>query len=475
MKDEKQPAGLSLSRRGPFIFFLLGPLILRVLPCSNAFWFDEVWSWQISQIVKSPVGILTNPLAQSDNNHPLNTLWMYLVGDTSLWWIYRLPSLLCGCAMFLLILWMERKFSRRTFILVCLLVGLSFPLIIYSSEARGYAPMLLCAVGCYYLLRVIAADPTRKLRGILFAILCSIGLLFHLTFVQFLLAAIILAILVLPRRTLWKTLPLLFGLPFAVLVALVLIFVRHLHFGGAPDASATNAVASTLSLVLGGPMSGVAIYPIAVVVLILVLLALRWLYCRGRAEGWFFIVAIFVAPAAMIIAQSLSAGEMPTIQIRYLLIPFTFSLILLGRYFVALLHRGAWVRPLCMAILALAMLGDGYHVGRFLAVGRGDYKEAVEHISADTASTNLTWASDSPGNAFRVNSLLLYYQRFVRLGQHFEQSKNPQWVILNIQQLPDSFPLIYSFDGEPYKFDSVYPAYGLSGWSWVLYRKAPSY
>jgi hypothetical protein len=455
-------AGLPIYRQAP-LALLFAPFILRLLPCFNAFWFDEIWSWQISRVVTSPLQILTNPLAQSDNNHPLNTLWMYLVGDTSQWWIYRLPSLLTGCATVLLILWMERKLFRWSALTICLLIGLSFPLITYSSEARGYAPMMLGAVAAYYLLRSNAWP-----QKIAFALICTIGLLCHLTFLHFLLAA---GVGVLAEKKPRKLL--LFTPTLIVFVAYIWIFLRHLQVGGAPPASTTATIAETLSLLLGGPLAGMMSHFIAVVVLACIAGALFWLYRRSMPDAFFFLTAIFLAPALTILPRSFSPTSAPSLQVRYLLVPFIFSLILLTRYFAAVLQGRSWMRKLCIPIIALATLGNGYHLGRFLAVGRSDYRAALTHMAANTQATVITWSSDNESNNFRVNTILWYYKRFLPPGEIIYPSNDPTWFILNIldtSSLPSTLPPFRS-GSSIYQFDSIYPAYGLSGWSWVLYKK----
>jgi hypothetical protein len=449
-------AGLPLQRQAP-LALLFAPFILRLLPCSNAFWFDEIWSWQISRVVTSPLQILTNPLAQTDNNHPLNTLWMYLIGNTSSWWIYRLPAMLAGCAMVLLILWMERKIFRWSALVVCLLIGLSFPLITYSSEARGYAPMLLCAVAGYYLLR-----SEKLIVQIAFAAICCVGLLCHLTFIHFLLAAIISGLVQRRPRKLWVFVPSL-----VLLVFYVWIFVRHIQIGGAPDASIVATVAGTLSLMLGGPRGGVAIYFVAAMVLACIIRGLMWMRRRSGPEALFFLLVIFVAPLITILLQDLSPNHAPSIQVRYLLVPFTFSLILLVRYFAAHLQQRSANRAIFIAILALATLGNGYHLGRFFAVGRGDYLGALQYMAANSPTPSITWSCVDSGNAFRTGKILSYYQELLPT-RPFLQSSEPQWLVYNVDNLPDSYPPI-RLGNSIYHFDSSYPAYGLSGWSWVLY------
>jgi hypothetical protein len=155
---------------------------------------------------------------------------------------------------------------------------------------------------------------------------------------------------------------------------------------------------------------------------------------------------------------------------RYLLVPFMFSLILLARYFGAMLQGPGWQRKICIVILALATLGNGYHLGRFLAVGRGDYREALDYMAANTLSGRITWASNTGGNTFRDTKMILYYQRFLPPGGTVEFVDHPDWLIFNVQDVSQPTPTV-EFNQGIYGFDSMYPAYGLSGWTWIIYRK----
>src|SRR5437016_1144243 len=70
--------------------------IVRMYALSDDFWFDEIWSWQITTQVHSVGEIFTSGDAQIDNNHPLNSMFMYMLGDRKIWQVYRILSFLTG-------------------------------------------------------------------------------------------------------------------------------------------------------------------------------------------------------------------------------------------------------------------------------------------------------------------------------------------------------------------------------------------
>jgi uncharacterized membrane protein len=112
--------------------------VLQVLAARGDLWFDEIWSLRLAEKVDSAVEIVT--ILIRDNNHILNTLWMYTVGDPSWLMIYRLPAVSAGVGAVVLSGLIARRWGTTAAVLGLVLTGLSYPLVHYSSEARGYAP-----------------------------------------------------------------------------------------------------------------------------------------------------------------------------------------------------------------------------------------------------------------------------------------------------------------------------------------------
>src|ERR1700731_1425164 len=81
-------------RMGVLAALLLGA-ILRLACLPAEFWLDEIWSYDLSRQAGSLLGIFT---VKHDNNHHLNTLWLWLCPDGASWSLYRMHSLLAGLA-----------------------------------------------------------------------------------------------------------------------------------------------------------------------------------------------------------------------------------------------------------------------------------------------------------------------------------------------------------------------------------------
>src|SRR5262249_40603669 len=113
----------------------------------NDLWFDEIWTIGRIQKFTSLGWIFTRFL--HDNKHPLNTEWMYLVMGSDVAWLYRLPAWIAG----LVSVWIAAQIALLQFrylradaspdvaqaaaIIIAVLVGSSYTLTVYFSEARG--------------------------------------------------------------------------------------------------------------------------------------------------------------------------------------------------------------------------------------------------------------------------------------------------------------------------------------------------
>src|SRR6188768_1399252 len=84
---------------GAFIV-ILGGVGLRIAAATTNLWHDEVWSLWLLHGVRSPTEILT--AVHHDNNHPVNSLFLYVIGERGSWLVYRLLSIAAGGGAILL-------------------------------------------------------------------------------------------------------------------------------------------------------------------------------------------------------------------------------------------------------------------------------------------------------------------------------------------------------------------------------------
>ena len=117
---------------------------VRVAASLDDFWLDEIWSWTFATRVHSAYQILTD--LRHDNNHFLNTWIIYLIGTERHWIFYRLPAVMAGimtvglCGLF------AKRWGHVEALTALIMTGSSFFLIQYSSEARGYAYVMLFSI-----------------------------------------------------------------------------------------------------------------------------------------------------------------------------------------------------------------------------------------------------------------------------------------------------------------------------------------
>jgi hypothetical protein len=315
-------------------------ILLRLRGVFTDFWLDEIWGLRIALDAPSWWSLITR--IHADTNHPLVSIYMHALGPVRHWEWYRLPSFLCGIGTIFLI-------RNRTY---RILAALSFPLIVYSSEARGYAP------AAFFLL---VAYVTR--RRLVFGIAIILAMLSHLSAV-----AVYLGFL--GARRDWK----LHLLPCAFGIAYFFVKVRHLVPGGGP-----RWTPEPFALVIG-----------AVTLVIVGIEIVRRARARD-AEALFFAVSIVVGP--LIAAASYRC---PCVLPRHFFVCMPFVLILFASFFERVPKWG---------IVAFVVL-NAIQIVPFAIYGRGQYDRALHDISG-------TVGGDS---AMRDRMLIDFYNPSLRYG-----------------------------------------------------------
>jgi hypothetical protein len=391
-----------LSRRAVGAILLLG-ILLRLRGVFTDFWLDEIWGLRIALAAPSWLALITR--IHADTNHPLVSIYMHALGPLRHWEWYRLFSLACGIGTMVLI-------RDRTY---RILAALAFPLIVYSSEARGYAPAAFFLVVAYV---------TR--RRFVFGIAIILAMLSHLSAV-----AVYLGFLAVdlgapasrrlaarrlasgggtppgqPART-----PALHILPIAFGIWYYIVKVRHLVPGGGP-----RWTPDLVTIALGA--ATLAVVAIEIV-------------RRARArdhDALFFAVALFVGPAIAAISY-----RCPCVLPRHFFVCVPFVLILFASFF----ERQRW-------LIAVFVLLNVIPLVPFLRYGRGQYDRALHDIAG-------TVGGDSE---FRDRMLIDFYNPSLRYG-----APSPEWLLIeNPRPIPG------------YVLWREYPYGGVSGWTWYVYR-----
>ncbi|MBC8107321.1 MAG: glycosyltransferase family 39 protein [Anaerolineae bacterium] len=389
---------------------------LRVPGMFTDFWLDEVWSLNIAKTIHSPLDVVLSSSARIDNNHPLHTWYLRAIGDVQQWWIYRLPALACGIGAVIVAAHTMWRRSAIEAIAVALLVGLSFPLVFYSSEARGYAPAVFFALVAFdAMLRYV--ERPRWSGAIVFSVACVLGFLAHLTFVHFYLAALYWTVLrarrtklpLMQQLTWWARLN---AVPLIFVIVLFRVFVRDMTIGGASETDPMQVLIRTLSIALGGFDFGIGAIICATITVALFIGALIKLI-RLRDDLWFFyLLAVVVAPGFLLIYNLVLSARPQPLMPRYFLVAIAMLL-------PAISHLASSVdRRVVLAALMVIFAANVARTVRFLRVGRDGSVRAIEQLLRESPGPVITVSTES---TFWARPVIDFYQsRIVPDGRRIE-------------------------------------------------------
>jgi len=448
----------------------------------NDLWLDEIWSIRSVEKIRSPMQILTD--LWHDNNHPINSLFIYLLMPAKNDWTYRLFSWFSGAAS----IWLAGLIARRQWqllhpgqlsgkaeiasLMTAMLFGGSYLLIHYSSEARGYAPAVGFCLLAFYALLHTSSRPVSAWT-VIYGLACIAGLLSHLVAFQVILAGLVWsAVKAINANVGWRfRLVYLAGWhlgPWMFLGVYYLGFVRKVEIGGGPENSLTGVLGDLATYTLNLP-TGSGVFVALSIFLVVIFVALELIWRRDRALTYFYATAIFIAPAL-----GLSASGFALLFPRYFIVSAACAL-LLGGYVLAELWQGGRVRRgVCLALLVGFLSGGAVHTARLMHYGRGQYQQALRYVAANTTAATITVSSDYDDRNFCV---IEYYSQAVGINRKLQYyasdlltAVSPQWLFLHRLDGGAFPPPDIHVAGENYRLERVFHHAVLSGWDWYVYR-----
>jgi 4-amino-4-deoxy-L-arabinose transferase-like glycosyltransferase len=441
---------------------------LRLPGLATDLWLDEIWSVVRVEELHSPLGVFTS--LHDSNNHYLQSLWLYVVGDASAW-LLRLPSFLAGSATIAMAAALGWRRGRLEALLVAWLCALSFALVHFSSEARGYAAVVFFALAAQWTLESDLAAP-RASRAALFGACVVAGLLAQLIFVFYWCAAAAWMLWrwrALPPRTLALRMLAWHALPLAAMALLYAVDLRVLVVGGGDPTDVLLLVAQAVGWTLGLPILHALAGPDALLALALVAggLALR---ARRGDDSWIALALTLALPIAVF------AWLRPQmIPFRYFLIGSAFALLLCADLAAAGLRAGGVRRAAAALALLLFAFGNAAHWRAFTEKGRGHFREALQTMARETPGDVVTVASD---HDFRNRLVLQYYARELPDGKRLAyvprdrfRLQQPEWLIRHAPSRPAQPAQQIAVDGTPYRLFAEYDHAAISGFYWALYRR----
>ncbi len=359
---------------------------VRILSGHGGLWVDEAWSAVLVAKAGTPWAVFRS--INHDNNHHLNSLWMQAVGYAAPPLALRALSIVTGAATVLVVAAIGARRSTAHALVGAALFALSPILVNYGSEARGYAPMLLCAVGAILVAArwLNAPGPAPRHAPGLLALLTILGLLSQLKMLFFVVAIAGWVALTLRQRVATGTAAAMTArLMLPSVVAVMLVFT--LVFGAAAAspggmqvgdyvpfsfASLVNALQVMLATTFGA--SSLARWSIA-------MLALATLVVTGiavaqrRPMAWLAMLAIAGLPIALATLHIANTG-MP----RYFLLSSVAVLLLLTDLIATALTKGPRSKILAALALTLLAIGMNHDIAQDIARRRGDIDAAIASV-----------------------------------------------------------------------------------------------
>lgn len=445
-------------------------LVLRLLGARGDLWLDEIWTFALLEPLTSIDQIFWR--INHDNNHFLNSVYLYLIGPDASSVVQRGLSVALGVGTVVAAGLVAASRGRRTAIVTSALFATSYPMVHYGSEARGYAGLIL-----FTLLSLLFLERRFDNRGsaIAFAAIVLLGFLSHLTMAE--------TVVILVAWTSWlvwsrtsslastnREVGLIFAPAFLAvlpLAACVLLGSQlfGFQFGGVSPFSLQNFAQG-----YGG--------------MIRYLFGLPWWIsdwvCIGAACGLVFVsarlwrdrrtslyvIGIFGLPLLMAVAH-LPNVEFP----RYFLVSGTLLLLVAGELLGRGFQAGGRGFLLSAAALAAILVGNIGSLLQFYEHGRGSYSGMVDQM---TRGGDSTYASS---HDLRTGMVVNYFAD--RIGGQASLvpaekmcSQPPDWLILEggaheqFQSVQPSPSCVLAFE----RTDAA-TSWGLSGIGWTLYRR----
>ena len=460
---------------------LLLALILRILGARGELWFDELWSLKLIDEVKSRHDILWGLAV--DNNHYINTLYLWIVGADAPVLVQRAFSILLGVATVAAAGLALRRSGAAGMLCAMALFAISYPMVNYGSEARGYAGLILMTLLALTLTESATAGSTRDRRSL--GVVTVLGVLFQPIMLG--------AIAGLIAWSAWISRPAGLNLrairgtvtatadaftwtvrlliPVAAIIAFAVLHAEGYRIAGSVPFTAAGFVSGyggILHLLLGLP-DGVPDWVALLIGAVATLLG--WHLARRRAPNLaaLYVVFLVVLPLAMFVAR------LPNIHFpRYYLASAVVFLLLLSDLFAASWARGGVARLLGVALLLAIAVGNLADTSRLLRDGR-DQSAAVMQMIAGAGPVLVTSDQD-----VRNRPIVEFFAAHLDLPLTYVPTKEicakqPLWLLSSSTDAGMPETLDTSVVGCPkiFRKEEAFPQWGLSGLPWTIYRAAP--
>jgi len=448
-------------------------LVVRICGAYGDLWLDEIWSLSLVAKITSVDQVFWR--INHDNNHFLNSIWLYLMGQDASFFAYRVLSIVIGTLTVFAAALVTADRGRATQCIAALLFAVCYPIVCFGSEARGYSGLILFALLSIWALQ---RRLDGKSSGIPLAVVILLGFLSHLTMIAIVFALVVWTIWTLllrgdrPLGALTEVVRIFLPAFIAVLPLAAVIVYGDMTYGftvgGLTPFSLDfffRGAASMAAFTLGFQQSNPRWVSIAAVIVPVALAA--WVAPSRRSS--LYLIGVVAIPLAMM------SMKLPNLQsARYFLPCIIMYLLgmaeLIGHLIGA--GRASWQRIFATVLLVVLLSSSCLALWRFFELSRGYYSDVVAEITADPDQ-----ASYAASNVFRTEMVVDYLARrtgssaaLVQTGDLCE--RRPEWYVQEVRILVVPEETIQLGDCK-LVYDGVMftETQGLSGISWALYRR----
>jgi hypothetical protein len=445
--------------------------LLRLFAARGDLWLDEIWSIQNLQHIGNVGEIFWG--ISDDNNHLLNSLWLWIVGPDAPPIIIRLEAIVLGTCTIPVAAMLCARSGPIAALAGAALVAGSDLFVHYGSEARGYAGLILMIFIAADAIENYLDDPGDHRSRLVFGLAVAFGALFHLTM---LIAAFTLIVATLARVWLRGR------SPRGVAVAAIALGIPAV-LGAVPALGFLLAgVVNTHKIQLGVQVPftfarlGHGLTTVFAAIFGLPYGLPLWLGAGGAVV--LTALAVFLlAPerrilplACLLLPPGLACLlRLPNVHIARFHLIVAVGLVILFAEAIAKLWSLRQTR-LVLAIGFLVALGNGVHDAELLALGRGDYERVVARMEGAGPAT---YGSNMPAEVGRT--VRFYDRRFGgRLAPVSDWcAKSPDWFILSDDPAGETAHRSFGPPrcAAPFDLDSVMQPAPLSGLRLALYRR----
>lgn len=462
--------------RGALIGVVLVGVLLRLSGLVGDLWLDEILLLKSASAQASAWDVFSG--VSGTGSHYLVGLWLRGLGPLAPAFWYRLPSLLAGVGTLIVAAFVVRREGAMAAFVAASLFAFSYPFVYYATEAQGYALAVFFALLAWHCLHEYAE--TRSWAHLLgFWIACVLGELSHSTFVTLFLGAFAWFLVHCLRTRSWpaaaRATLAAFLLPGLCITGIYWMALRGASTPITPGRTAEGVIGETLSLLLGGPSQGAAMWAVAIIVATLAAGSLVAMMRRGD-DRW-----VLYAGCGIVIPLLRSLVYDGPLHPRDLLVPGTFVLLAVANLLIRWLQSPTPRRAAGALVVALACGGTTVQALDLARQGRGNITQLVRRIVEwPDGPWSVSSRSEFPMYDDRMAALVEYYQRRIPEAERLTYVREASYPAIGVAWIVSEefrdFPqapedVLNDFYGHQFLVDGEYVSPPLAGMSWRLYRR----